>query len=769
MAKFGIGQPVRRVEDPRLVTGAGRYSDDINLPNQVHGFVLRSPHGHARIRGIDTSAAKAAPGVLAILTGAELGSAGIPCMIPLKNRDGSNRADPLHPILCRDEVNYVGDNVAFVVAETRAQAQDAAELIEVDHDVLPAVADPAKAMDAGQPQVHPEAPRNVAFDWHYGDAAVTDAAFARAAHVTKLDLVNNKVVCNAMEPRACVAEYDSAADKLTVQTCTQGGWGFRDTLADNLGMPQDKVRVITPDVGGGFGMKSFFYPEDRMAAYAARMLKRPVKWRADRGESFLSDTMGRDHVTTAELAFDSNKRITGMRVHVTSNMGAYYYFYAPYIPTGAALKVLPGVYDIPVLSYSVHGVFTNTVPVDAYRGAGRPESIYCVERLIEKAARELGVDPTELRRINFVRSDQMPYKTAAGELYDSGDFARVMQTAMGRADWQGAKARKEGAARSGRYRGIGMCYYIESTMGDPTEHATIRFEQDGTVSVLVGTQTNGQGHDTAYAQVLHQHLGVPFERIRVVQGDTDAIPAGGGTGGSRSLTAQGMAIADASDAVIDKGKAYAAQVFEAAAADITFTEGDFRVAGTDRVIGIMDLAEKARAIAIPGVEPGLDAAATTQLSAWTFPNGCHIAEVEVNAETGEVQIDRYTVVDDFGVVVNPMLVEGQVHGGIVQGLGQALLEGAVYDDSGQLLTGSFMDYSMPRAVNMPSFDFSTVEVPCKNNALGVKGCGEAGSVGSPAAVINAIIDALAPLGVTQVDMPATALKLWDLMHTKKAA
>ena len=769
MAKFGIGQPVRRVEDPRLVTGAGRYSDDINLPNQVHGFVLRSPHAHARIRGIDTSAAKAAPGVLAILTGAELGSAGIPCMIPLKNRDGSSRADPLHPILCKDEVNYVGDNVAFVVAESRAQAQDAAELIEVDYDVLPAVADTAKAMDAGQPQVHPEAPRNVAFDWHYGDAAATDAAFARAAHVTKLDLVNNKVVCNAMEPRACVAEYDSAADKLTVQTCTQGGWGFRDTLADNLGMPQDKVRVITPDVGGGFGMKSFFYPEYTMAAYAARMLKRPVKWRADRGESFLSDTMGRDHVTTAELAFDANKRITGMRVHVTSNMGAYYYFYAPYIPTGAALKVLPGVYDIPVLSYSVHGVFTNTVPVDAYRGAGRPESIYCVERLIEKAARELGVDPTELRRINFVRSEQMPYKTAAGELYDSGDFARVMQTAMGRADWQGAKARKEAAARSGRYRGIGMCYYIESTMGDPTEHATIRFEQDGTVSVLVGTQTNGQGHDTAYAQVLHQRLGVPFERIRVVQGDTDAIPAGGGTGGSRSLTAQGMAIADASDAVIDKGKAYAAQVFEAAAADITFTEGDFRVAGTDRVIGIMDLAEKARAIAIPGVEPGLDAAATTQLSAWTFPNGCHIAEVEVNAETGEVQIDRYTVVDDFGVVVNPMLVEGQVHGGIVQGLGQALLEGAVYDDSGQLLTGSFMDYSMPRADNMPSFDFSTVEVPCKNNALGVKGCGEAGSVGSPAAVINAIIDALAPLGVTQVDMPATALKLWDLIHTKKAA
>jgi aerobic carbon-monoxide dehydrogenase large subunit len=761
-----------RREDIRLLTGRGKYTTDNNVDGQAAAHFLRADRAHARIVRVDTARARKAPGVLDIVTGADIFATGWktpPVLSFFKGVGGSSLRIPYRGGLAYDRVRFVGEPVAVVVAETEHQAQDAAELIEVEYDVLPAVADTAKAMDAGQPQVHPEAPRNVAFDWHYGDAAATDAAFARAAHVTKLDLVNNKVVCNAMEPRACVAEYDSAADKLTVQTCTQGGWGFRDTLADNLGMPQDKVRVITPDVGGGFGMKSFFYPEYTMAAYAARMLKRPVKWRADRGESFLSDTMGRDHVTTAELAFDANKRITGMRVHVTSNMGAYYYFYAPYIPTGAALKVLPGVYDIPVLSYSVHGVFTNTVPVDAYRGAGRPESIYCVERLVEKAARELGVDPTELRRINFVRSEQMPYKTAAGELYDSGDFARVMQTAMGRADWQGAKARKEAAARSGRYRGIGMCYYIESTMGDPTEHATIRFEQDGTVSVLVGTQTNGQGHDTAYAQVLHQRLGVPFERIRVVQGDTDAIPAGGGTGGSRSLTAQGMAIADASDAVIDKGKAYAAQVFEAAAADITFTEGDFRVAGTDRVIGIMDLAEKARAIAIPGVEPGLDAAATTQLSAWTFPNGCHIAEVEVNAETGEVQIDRYTVVDDFGVVVNPMLVEGQVHGGIVQGLGQALLEGAVYDDSGQLLTGSFMDYSMPRADNMPSFDFSTVEVPCKNNALGVKGCGEAGSVGSPAAVINAIIDALAPLGVTQVDMPATALKLWDLIHTKKAA
>jgi len=765
MAKFGVGQPVRRVEDQRLITGAGRYSDDINIDGQVYGYVLRSPHAHAKIRSIDTSAAKAAPGVLLVLTGDELGQAGIPCLVPLKNKDGSDRADPLHPVLCKDEVNFVGDGVAFVVAETKLQAQDGAELIEVDYEPLPAVADTAKALEPGQPQVHPEAPNNIAFDWHYGDAAVVEAAFAKAAHVSKLDLVNNKVVCNAMEPRACVAQYDAAADKLTLHTCTQGGWGHRDTVAKNIGMSPDNVRVITPDVGGGFGMKAFVYPEYSMASYASKELKRPVKWTAERGESFLSDTMGRDHVTVAELAFDEQKRITAMRVRLIANMGAYYYQFAPFIPTLAALKVLPGVYDIPALSYEVKGVFTNTVPIDAYRGAGRPESIYCVERAIEYAARELSVDPTELRRINFVKPEQMPYKSSAGETYDSGDFVRVMEASMGRADWKGAKARQAEARAQGRHRGIGMCYYIESTMGDPTEHATVRFEDDGTVSVAVGTQTNGQGHDTAYAQVLHQRLGVPFEKIRIVQGDTDRIKAGGGTGGSRSLTAQGMAIMDASDAVIEKGKAYAAQVFEASAHDIEFDAGEFRVLGTDRSIEIMALALKARTMTIEGVEPGgLDTAATTNLSAWTFPNGCHIAEVEVEADTGHVRIDRYTVVDDFGVIVNPMLVEGQVHGGIVQGIGQALHEGAVYDDAGQLLTGSFMDYAMPRADNLPLFDFSTVEVPCKTNGMGVKGCGEAGTVGSPAAVINAVIDALADVGVRKVDMPATPQKLWALMH-----
>jgi carbon-monoxide dehydrogenase large subunit len=772
MAKFGIGQPVRRVEDQRLLTGKGRYTDDISLAGEVFLAVVRSPHPHARIRRIDTSAAKAAPGVLAVVTGADMAAVGdnaIPCFIPIENRDGSQAPMPKHPILATDKARYVGDNVAFVVAETRAQARDAAELVAVDYEPLTAVADTAAAVASKVAPVHEECGSNIAFDWHYGDAAAVDAAIAKAAHVSRLELVNNRLVCNAMEPRAAVAEWDAASGAVTVHTCTQGPWAFRDTIAANLGLPADKVRVITPDVGGGFGMKAMFYPEYTMAAFAAKQLGRPVRWTSERSEGFLSDSQGRDHVTVAELAFDADHRITALKVHTIANMGAYYYFYAPFIPTGAALKVLPGVYDIPALSYGVQAVFTNTVPVDAYRGAGRPESIYCMERLIEQAARELKMDPTELRRRNFVRPEQMPYKSSAGELYDSGEFARVMDTCMQKAGWAGIAGRKAEAARRGVHRGIGMCYYIESTMGDPTEHATVRFDEDGGVSILVGTQSNGQGHETAYAQVLHERLGVPFDRIRIVQGDTALIKSGGGTGGSRSLTAQGMAIIDASDAVIEKGKAFAGQLFEAAVADIAFAEGTFRVAGTDKAIGIMELAQKARTMTVAGLEGGLDASATTKLPAWTFPNGCHIAEVEVDPGTGITRIVDYNIVDDFGVVLNPMLVEGQVHGGIVQGIGQALLEQTVYDEEGQLLSGSFMDYCMPRADDVPSFDFSTVEVRCANNGMGVKGCGEAGSVGSPAAVINAIIDALAPLGVTAVDMPATPERIWRLCQGQKAA
>ncbi len=774
MAKFGIGQPVRRVEDQRFVRGRGRYTDDVAFPGQAYLVVVRSPHAHARIRSIDTSAAKAAPGVLMVATAADFdpeGKATIPCIIPLKNRDGTSRADPPHPMMARDRVRHVGDNVAFVVAETRAQAREAAELVEVDYEELDAVVDTAKAAGSS-PAVHDEAPDNIAFDWEYGDAKAVDEAFAQAARVVRLELVNNRVVCNAMEPRACVAHTDPESGRLVVHCPTQGGWMHRDVIADALGLPKEQVRVITPDVGGGFGMKAFVYPEYAFCAFAAHRLGRPVKWTAERGESFLSDTQGRDHVTLAEMAFDSDGRILGYRVHVTSNMGAYYYTFAPFIPTGAALKVLPGVYDVKRVHYRVTGVFTNTVPVDAYRGAGRPESIYCIERMMDVAAAELGIDRIELRRRNFIRPEQMPFTTAVGETYDSGEFERVMDTALERADWTGFEARRAEAAKRGKLRGIGLCYYIESTMGDPSERAKVVFEEDGTVAVYVGTQSNGQGHETAFAQVLHERLGVPFERIRIVQGDTDALPSGGGTGGSRSLTAEGVAILDASEKVIEKGKAYAAQHFETAVADIQFADGVFRVAGTDRAIEILELAKIARTMPNPpaGMEGGLDVETVIQLSAWTFPNGCHIAEVEVDPATGIVEILRYTVVDDFGVVLNPLLVAGQVHGGVVQGIGQALFERTVYDDSGQLVTGSFQDYCLPRADNLPFFDFSTVEVPCRNNPLGVKGCGEAGSVGSCAAVINALVDALKDQGVRHLDMPATPQVVWSALNgARKAA
>ncbi len=772
--KFGIGQSVRRVEDQRFITGHGRYTDDINLSNQVFGYALRSPEAHARITSIDVAAARSAPGVLAVITGAEIEAQGknrLPCLVPVTNRDGSQATLPLRPVLCTERVRHVGDHVAFVVAERLDQAKDAAELIEVTYESLGATTDTVGATAPGQPLVHDNVPDNRAFDWEFGDRAAVDQAFQGAAHVTKLRIVNNRVVANPMEPRAAVAEFDVASGKLTVHECTQGGWSHRDIIASVLKMEKDQVRVITPDVGGGFGMKIMMYPEYVLAAWAARQLQRPVKWTAERAaDGFVSDVMGRDHVTEAELALDADHKILGMRVETHANLGAYVNLFAPYIPTGAALKVLPGVYDVQHLVYRVQGVLTNTTPVDAYRGAGRPESIYLMERLIDAAARELGVEPTELRRKNFIPSSAMPFQTAAGELYDSGEFARVMDRAMQNADYQGFAARKVEAKSRGMLRGIGMSYYIESTMGPPDESAGIHFEPDGTVSVLVGTQSNGQGHETAYAQLVNDRLGVPFEQIRVIQGDTDRIRMGGGTGGSRSLTAEGMAIRGAAEKVVGQGKHFAAQKFEAAIADIEFSPeaGEFRVAGTDRVVDIMTLAAEARTMPNkPEGMEGLDADADIKIDAWTFPNGCHIAELEIDPDTGVTKIVNYTVVDDFGVVVNPMLVEGQVHGGIVQGIGQALMEHAIYDDSGQLVSGSFMDYTMPRADNSPAMNFSTVEVPCKNNALGVKGCGEAGSVGSPAAVINAIVDAVEDLGVRNIDMPATPERIWQLIQSAR--
>jgi aerobic carbon-monoxide dehydrogenase large subunit len=778
MAKFGIGQPVRRVEDQRFITGTGRYTDDIDLDGQAYIAVVRSPEAHARITSIEVEAAQAAAGVLAVITGAEYvktGGNALPCGIPMENRDGSKGQNRLRPVLCTDRVRHVGDNVAFVVAETASQARDAAELVAVDYDSLPVVADTQRAAEPGQPLVHDDVPSNLSFDWEYGDRAAVDSAFAKAAHVTRLRVINNRLVANPIEPRAAIADYDSSAGTITLHTCTQGGWLLTDILAGALKIDASKVRILTPDVGGGFGMKAMFYPEYAMAAWASRLLGRPVKWTGERSETFLSDTMGRDHVTEAELALDADHKVLGMRVETTANLGAYSSLFGPFIPTNAALKVLPGVYDVKHLVYRVKGVLTNTTPVDAYRGAGRPESIYLMERLMDAAAREVGLDRAEFRRENFIPSSAMPFKTAAGEIYDSGDFARVMDTALEEADWGGFARRQADAAARGLRRGIGMSYYIESTMGDPQEAAKITFEEDGTVSVAVGTQSNGQGHETAYMQLVNDRLGIPFEKIRIVQGDTAQLKWGGGTGGSRSLTAEGMAIRDASDLVIERGKMFASQEFEAAVADIDFerSDGTFRVKGTDRAIGILELAANVRGKApdYRATPHGLDAEAMAKIDAWTFPNGCHVAEVEIDPDTGATRIVNYVAVDDFGVVLNPMLVAGQVHGGVVQGLGQALMEHAVYDEGGQLLTGSFMDYAMPRADGVPAMHVSTVEVPCRNNPLGVKGCGEAGSVASPAAVINAIIDALADLGVRHVDMPATPHRIWQAIqeHQRRIA
>ena len=767
--KFGIGQPVRRKEDTRLITGHGQYTDDINLPNQLYLHVLRSPHAHARITGIDAAAAKAAPGVKAVFTYADLEADKVgllPCMIPMQNRDKSPMVKTPRPALANAVVRHVGDPVAAVVADTYEQARDAAEMLLVDYEILPAIADTAGARAAGAPQVWDEVKGNLTFDWAFGDKDKADDAFAKAAHVTKLDLVQNRIVVNAMEPRAAIGDFD-ADGHLTFYSSTQGGFNHKAILAAMIfNMPQEKVRIVTPDVGGGFGMKSFLFPEQVLVCYASRKLGKPVKWTGDRSESFLSDTMGRDNLTTAELALDKDGKFTGLRVKTIANMGAYLSNFAPIIPTMAPLGVFGGVYDIPLKYFEVEGVYTHTVPVDAYRGAGRPEVCYIIERLVEAAARELKTSPAELRRKNFIRPDQFPYDNGVGQKYDSGEFERCMDDSIAMAEWNGFEARRKEAAQRGKLRGIGMSYYIEITPGNPQEIAKIDFEADDTVSVWVGTQSNGQGHDTTFAQIVAEKLGLPFDKINIRYGDTDRLKQGGGTGGSRSLYMAGNAIVQASDLIIGRGKDIASHSLEAAAADIEFVDGGFRIAGTDRKVMLLDLARAIRdgSLKLPPelAEKGLNEESIYTRSNPTFPNGCHICEVEIDPDTGDCKVARYSVCDDFGKVVNPMIVNGQVHGGIVQSLGQALLENAVYDpESGQLLAGTFMDYAMPRADDMPSFNLKMNEIPCRTNPLGVKGCGEAGTVGALAAVMNAVVDALAPRGVTHMNMPATPQKIWQ--------
>lgn len=773
MAKFGLSQSIRRVEDPRLLKGGGRYTDDVAVPGQAQGYVLRSPHAHAAIRSISTAAAKAMPGVLGVWTGADLAAAGLghlPCLTPLKNRDGSRSAETPRRALAEGTVRHVGDPVAFVVAETHQQARDAAEAIEVDYETLPAATDLATATDPGQPQVWPSAPGNTCFDWHVGDAAKAEELIKGAAHVARLRVVNNRVVVASMEARAAVADYDAAKAHWTLTTNTQGSWLVRNVLAQSIfNLPTDSFRVVTPDVGGGFGMKLFLYPEHVLVCFAAREIRRAVKWTSERTEAFQSDTHGRDNITIGELALDKDGRFLALRTKNWAGMGAYLNMFAPFIPTGAGTKVLASVYDFQAIHAHVIGVLTHTVPVDAYRGAGRPESNYLVERLIDTAAREMGIDRIELRRRNMVPAARMPYVSAMGQRYDSGEFARIMEAALAKIDWAGFPARRAEAAKRGRKRGIGLAYYLEATGGSPTENASVRFADDGFVDVYVGTQSTGQGHETAYAMMTSHELGIPIERIRVQQGDSDSLPDGGGTGGARSLYSEGQAILVTTASVVEKGKIAASEHLEAAVADIEFTAkaGTFGVVGTDKAIGILELAAAQRKKAAAGIEATLlDATETAEIKSHTFPNGCHVAEVEVDPETGVVAIPRYIVVDDVGHALNPLIVRGQVHGGVTQGIGQALLERTAYDpESGQLVSASFMDYALPRADDLPPIDVDLVEVPCETNPMGVKGAGEAGAVGSPPAVINALVDAL---GVA-VDMPATPETVWKALAGARAA
>jgi len=765
MTKFGIGQAVKRTEDQRLLTGTGKYVGDVNLPGQAHAYVLRSPEAHADIVRIDPSAAKKMPGVVAVLTGDDFTADGVPdmpCLLSVNSKDGKPNLVPSYPAVAKGRVRHVGQPVALVVAETLAQARDAAEAVDIEYRSRPAVTEGPDAVAKGAPQLHDNVPGNLCFHWHDGDAAKVDAAFSGAAKTVKLTLVNNRIVANSMETRGCVASWDKVNGSLFVHTTCQGSHHFKRVLGDMMfKLPPDKVRVVTTDVGGGFGMKYFCYPEHVLAVWATRRLGRPVKWISDRGDAFLSDVHGRDHVSKVEMALDKDHKILGLRIHTVANLGAYLSNFAPMIPTGAGQGMHTGVYAIPAAYNEVQGVFTNTVPIDAYRGAGRPEAAYLIERMMDAAAFDLGIDGAELRRRNFALESAMPYTNAFKVTYDSGNFVKLMDEARKLSGWgNGFEDRRKAAAAKGKLRGLGMSYYVERCAGGGGEAATLRIESDDTVTLLIGTQNNGQGHETAYAQVVSDRLGVPFDKIRVKQGDTAEIATGGGTGGSRSIPVGAHSAQNASDALIDAGKAHAADLLEAAAVDIEYKDGSYRIAGTDRAASIFDVAKKAR------TKGGtFTAGADYTPKAATYPNGCHVCEVEVDRDTGQVALVDYWAVDDFGMVLNPLLLAGQVHGGVGQGVGQALLEHTVYDPkTGQLLTGSFMDYTMPRAGDFPDIRFSTINIPCRNNPLGIKGAGEAGTIGATPAVVNAVVDALKPLKVRHVDMPLTPERVWQAIQ-----
>ena len=762
LLKFGIGQPVKRQEDPHLLRGEGRYTDDMSVAGQAWCVMVRSPYAHGVINSINTDAARAMPGVLLVLTGKDLVEAGygpMRCALPLKNRDGSALRNVERPSLATDKVRFVGDPVAFVVADTKLAARDAAEAVELDIESLDAVTLASAAAAPGAPLLYDHIPGNEVLDFHYGDAAKTAAAFAAAAHVTKLSIRNNRLVVCAMEPRSAIGEYDAKSGRFTLHVGSQGVFGLRNQMAaDILKVPNDKVRILTGNVGGSFGMKASAYPEYVCCLHAAKLLGRAVKWTDDRSGAFVSDQHGRDHEVVAELALDAEGKFLAVRLTSFANMGGYLATVAPLMGTGNFVKNVQSNYATPLIEVATRCMVTNTTPVSAYRGAGRPEGNYFMERLIETAAREMGLDSVALRKRNHIKPDQFPFATASGNTYDGGDFSALLDEALEAADWAGYPARLAASKAAGKLRGRGIGNFLECTAPPAKEQGELRFEKDGTVTIITGTLDYGQGHWSAFAQVLHSKLGVPFESIRLHQGDSDDLIAGGGTGGSKSLMASGAAIVEASDLVIAKGRTATATLLEAAPVDIEFSAGRFTIAGTDRGIDIMDLAGKLRDA--EGIS-ALNVRHVFDQAPMAYPNGCHICEVEIDPETGMVSFDRYLSVNDFGVIVNPMLVAGQAHGGIVQGIGQALHERVAYSEDGQLMTGTYMDYGMPRADDLPSFGFLSHAVPAKTNPLGAKGCGEAGCAGSLPAVMNAISDAL---GGRHIDMPATPERIWEVLE-----
>ncbi len=752
--KFGVGQSVLRKEDDALIRGKGRYTDDVAPQPAMHALMLRSPHAHAKFT-IDAARARSLPGVALILTAAEIGDLGdLPCLF---NFEVDPFTGPPYPILAKDEVRHVGDAVAFVVADTVDRARDAIEAIEVNWSPLPAVAGVVNAVKKGAPQVWPDKPGNILFDVPVGDKKATEEAFKKAHAVAEISIVNPRVVASFMETRAANCEYDAKRDHLTLTVGSQGSHRLRDILCQNvLKIPVEKMRVICPDVGGGFGTKLFPYREYALLAVAARKLKKTVRWAADRSEHFMGDAQGRDNVTTARMALAEDGKFLAMDVDLMGDMGAYLSTFGPYIPHGGA-GMLPGLYDIQAFHCRVRTVFTHTVPVDAYRGAGRPEAAYVIERLVDACARKLGMTPDAIRKKNFIQPKALPYKTATGKVYDSGDFAAHMKRAMEVANWKEFSKRAKLARKAGLVRGIGMSSYVEicGTMGDET--ADVRLDPNGDVTILIGTQSSGQGHQTAYAQIVAEQFGLPPERVHIHQGDTDEIKTGLGTGGSASIPTGGVSVQRATQDLGNKLKELAAEALETSAGDLEINSGMVRIAGTDRSISFADVARRAG-----GDTAKLSGTATFNSADGTYPNGTHVAEVEIDPATGIIRIVNYVIVDDFGVTLNPLLLAGQVHGGVMQGIGQALMEQVVYGaNDGQLVTGTYMDYALPRAADAPSFHFETNNVPCKTNPMGVKGAGEAGAIGSCPAVVNAIVEGLwREYGIDHIDMPATAERVW---------